>query len=99
MTKMTHFSGDFQYEIAINFQKSIRKGVRLEHFDRFLMIFNENDHFGFVNTQIYHIYLALAMWFVMSGLYSEMVKKSIKYVQKMSHLKSKSALSIPRYIT
>ena len=58
---MTHFSGDFQYEIAINFQKSIRKGVRLEHFDRFLMIFNENDHFGFVNTQIYHIYLALAM--------------------------------------
>ena len=61
---MTHFSGDFQYEIAINFQKSIRKGVRLEHFDRFLMIFNENDHFGFVNTQIYHIYLALAMCYV-----------------------------------
>ena len=62
LTKMTHFSGDFQYEIAINFQKSIRKGVRLEHFDRFLMIFNENDHFGIVNTQIYHIYLALAMF-------------------------------------
>ena len=25
---MGHFSGDFQYEIAITFQKSIEKGVR-----------------------------------------------------------------------
>ena len=32
---MGHFSGDFQYEIAITFQKSIEKGVRLEVFGHF----------------------------------------------------------------
>ena len=38
MAKKGHFSGDFQYEIAKNFQKSMEKGVRRGHFDRFLMI-------------------------------------------------------------
>ena len=53
--KMGHFSGDFQYEIAIDFQKVIEKGVRLG-------VFGVRGPFFAVNTHIYHIYLALAMF-------------------------------------
>ena len=56
----------------------MEKGVRLG-------VFGVWGPFWAVNTQIYHIYLALAMCFRLVDGYSEMVKKSVKYVQKISH--------------
>ena len=74
--KMGHFSGDFQYEIAITFQKSIEKGVRLG-------VFGVWGPFWAVNTQIYHIYLALAMlWFGLFWLAAKWSKSLLNTYKK-----------------
>ena len=68
--KMGHFSGKTQYEIAITFQKSIEKGVRLG-------VFGVWGPFWAVNTQIYHIYLALAMFLLMFSVVAAKGSKSL----------------------
>ena len=79
---MGHFSGDFQYEIAITFQKSIEKGVRLEVFGHFGGL---RSFLGCQYPDISHLlgpsYVVMFRWF----FYSERVKKSVKYVQKMGY--------------
>ena len=79
---MGHFSGDFQYEIAITFQKSMEKGVR----QGVLGVSGGLRSFlGCQYPDISHLLgpSYVMIWFVLVS--SERVKKSVKYVQKISH--------------
>ena len=76
---MTIFSGDFILEIAIDFQKSIEKGVRLEVFNGFWGLM------AILSCQYPDISHLLGPSYVFRCLFvysKEMVKKSVKYVQK-----------------
>ena len=76
---MGHFSGDFQYEIAITFQKSMEKGVRQG------VLGVSGGLRSFLGCQYPDISHLLGPSYVLNcfGLKgSAMVKKSVKYVQK-----------------
>ena len=83
--KMGHFSGDFQYEIAITFRKVIEKGVRLGVFGRF---WGFRSILSCQYPDISHLLGPSYVSVCCFRWYSEKVKKSIKYVQKMGHFKS-----------
>ena len=93
---MGHFSGDFQYEIAITFQKSMEKGVRLEVFGHFGGL---RSFLGCQYPDISHLLGPSYVFCCCFVLGNERVKKSNKYVQKISHFNAIFELSIPRYIT
>ena len=79
---MGHFSGDFQYEIAITFQKSMEKGVRLGVLG---VSGGLRSFLGCQYPDISHLLGPSYGLFVRLVVYGEMVKKSVKYVQKMGH--------------
>ena len=66
---MGHFSGDFQYEIAITFQKSMEKGVRLEVFGHFGGL---RSFLGCQYPDISHLlgpsYVVMFRWFFYSAM-------------------------------
>ena len=76
---MGHFSGDFQYEIAITFQKSMEKGVR----QGVLGVSGGLRSFlGCQYPDISHLLGPSYVIFWYKLVSSERVKKSVKYVQK-----------------